>query len=1082
MTDAAPRARPRRAQGAAGSPQRAAPRGAEAAAPGPRATTRATHHTPATPAASETIRGFAERYPFPLDEFQLEALRALDAGRSVLAAAPTGTGKTVLADFGIELAREQGLRAIYTAPIKALSNQKFRDWRAVYGDTVGLLTGDVTQNPDGSTLVMTTEVLRNMLLQSAHALDDAGCVIFDEVHFLADPDRGTTWEEAILYCPRHVQLVCLSATVANADEIATWISHVHRETILVSHATRAVPLEHYYYLDGGLHLLVDAGGVAAAPLRVGGEARYPRPAGVPDRARPREAPRPREVVQTLGDGEMLPAIYFLFGRRACEVAAHDCAGLDLIGDRGSRRARRERIEAYLDLLGPEDRQLEQVQRLVGLLYRGIAFHHAGLLPLLKSLVEELFAAGLLGVVFATETLALGINMPARSVVIAEHTKFDGESRRPLLPNEYAQLVGRAGRRGLDAKGFAISLYSPWVACPEVLDLITGELLPIRSAFTPRYNTVASLWDGSAAARDRLVRLFASSLRQFQMNDELKVAAAEVEALRGRAAAFHYRCPFEGIPDDAVVEYLTLRRNLAEARKRAQRARADTESLRRQLLRPPWPAPAPEQVRREMQRFAGGEVIYVSGARAPRRRGAADGRPPTADRRRGGSKVVGRPSSVVTNTLELPGPGDWGVFIRRYRSGPGLVLIGDEVLHVAQWADVTRLPEGKPAVDLPEALREIDGPVADVRALLGPREWRRLRSALARLDLPDLAEVEARRLRAARQGYERHLAAGGEREGSAAREVEDLEAAVAAHPCHACPYRAEHEQALRREMAALRALSEAEQHAAGLEAAAASQAHRTLESLVGVLTRFGFLEPVPPHPPPAARRRAAGDGPAVPEADGALPRPTEKAAVLTRVYDPNGLLLVDLALRGAFDQLAPAEVMELLSWFCYDREGPRWNRNTLTPRLWEARDVLSDALEAVQRAEAEAGLAITTGPNQSFFGPVLAWCRGAAFADLLERIPVSEGDLLQAMTKTLDLGTQLREALREGAPHRLQARSLAAKLEVGDRRLRRGLVAQSLRLATALPAPAPPTPVPAPQPAAEPGSDRPKRRRRAPLPA
>ncbi|MDQ3701184.1 MAG: DEAD/DEAH box helicase, partial [Chloroflexota bacterium] len=346
---------------------------------------------------SGSIRDFAARYPFSLDQFQLSAIRALDAGRSVLAAAPTGTGKTVLAEFGIHLAREQGLRTIYTSPIKALSNQKFRDWRAIFGSEVGLLTGDVTENPGGSILVMTTEVLRNMLLQSTHTLDGVACVVFDEVHFLADPERGTTWEEAIIHCPKHVQLVCLSATVANAAEIASWISLVHRETILVSHFQRAVPLEHYYYVDGQPHLLVDAAGDVLERLRVGGEARHPRPAGIPADARPRGVPRPQDVVRDLEHAGMLPAIYFLFSRRTCELQATDCAALDLFGDREARRARRERIDAYLALLEPEDRELEQVQRLSALLARGIAFHHAGVLPMLKGLVEELFAAGLIGV-------------------------------------------------------------------------------------------------------------------------------------------------------------------------------------------------------------------------------------------------------------------------------------------------------------------------------------------------------------------------------------------------------------------------------------------------------------------------------------------------------------------------------------------------------------------------------------------------------------------------------------------------------------------------------------------------------------
>ncbi len=1016
---------PNAVEGASQATEPTSRRQARSAGAGP-ATRRRRRAAPAIASiTSDTIRRFAARYPFPLDDFQLEALHALDAGRSVLAAAPTGSGKTVIAEFAIHLAREQGLRAIYTSPIKALSNQKFRDWRAVYGD-VGLLTGDVTENPDGKVLVMTTEVLRNMLLQTPHVLDDVGCVIFDEVHFLADPERGTTWEEAILYCPKFVQLVCLSATVANADEIATWISLVHRETVLVSHRTRPVPLEHYYFVDGRLELLVDAAGLARAPLRVGGESRYPRPAGIPAGARPREIPRPRDVVLTLEQEGMLPAIYFLFGRRACELAAESCAALDLIGDRAARRRRHERISAYLNLLSPEDQALEQVQRLVALLQRGIAFHHAGLLPLLKALVEELFAAGLIGVVFATETLALGINMPARSVVIAEPVKFDGETRRPLTPNEYSQLVGRAGRRGLDAKGFAVSLYSPWMSCAEVLSIITGELLPIKSAFTPRYNTVAALWDGSAAARDRLVRLFGSSLRQFQVNDELKSAAAEVETLRARAEALHYRCPYEGVPDTAIVEYNGLRRDLSDARKRARQAEAGRAVLLRQLARPPWPVPPPDEVRREFQRFQGGEVIYVSGVR-----GRAE--PP--------------------HTLEDIRPGGWGVFIRRLGGGPGLVLIGNRVEAITQWGDVTRVPEGRPTVELPEALLQVSGPVENVRALLGPREWRRLQTRLKRLDLPDLAGVEARRLESARQQLERDLARVRESEERAAGELRSLEAALQEHPCHRCPVRSEHERSLRREMAALRALAEAERHAAALEDEAATQAQRTLAALTGVMARFGYLEPVAAkgmavrrlHDAPLAGARTDV------EAGEALLRPTDKAAVLARVYDPNGLLLLNLAWDGLFDALAPAELMEVLSWFCYDREGPRWNRYQLTPRLWDLRPRLGEALAAVQRAEAEAGLAITAGPNAGFYGPVLAWCRGATFASLLEQMPVSEGDLLMAMNKTLDLGSQLREALRAGAPHSSQARRLAPKLEVGDHLLRRGIVAQSLRLGTGLPA-------------------------------
>ncbi|HEX2513080.1 MAG TPA: DEAD/DEAH box helicase, partial [Chloroflexota bacterium] len=869
-------------------------------------------------------------------------------------------------------------------------------------------------------LVMTTEVLRNMLLQDVHSLDGVACVVFDEVHFLADPDRGTTWEEAIIYCPRHVQLVCLSATVANAPEIASWISLVHRDAVLVRHDQRAVPLEHLYYVDGTLHLLVDEYGEVKERLRVGGEARYPRPAGIPTSARPRNVPRPRDVVQEAEEAGMLPAIYFIFGRRACETAAEDCAALDLLRDRDARRARRERIDSYLELLEPEDRQLEQVQRLTTLLGRGIAFHHAGLLPILKVLVEELFSAGYIGVVFATETLALGINMPARSVVIAEQTKYDGESRRPLLPNEYAQLTGRAGRRGLDPRGYAITLYSPWFSCPEVIDLITGELLPIRSAFTPRYNTVAALWDGTAAGRERLVRLFGSSLRQFQMNDELKAVAAEVDSLREAATAAHFSCPYDGIPDEAVVQYAALRRQLSEARKRLQRAEESAASARRQAVRPPWAVPTSQVVRREMQRFSGGELVYLSGNRS-----------------------AGSPDADEGLPEPEPRPGSWGVFLRRHGGGPGLVLQDGRVEHIDRWADVTWLPDGKPAIDLPVPLRDVEGPGVDARALLGPRGWRSLQGAIRRLDLPDLAAQETKRIAAVWEQEQRASQGTAARVAEAGAEVHGLQEQLEAHPCHGCPVRGDHERALRREADALRRQAEAEAEADRLEAAAASQAERTLDSLTAVMHRFDVLT-LPPAP-------VEPDGTPSGGPPGVL-QPTERCAVLSRVYDPNGLLLTALAWAGELDHLAPAELMEALSWFCYDREPPRWNRNTVTSRLWELRPRIGETIDAVQSEEARMELAMTSGPNPGFFGPVLAWCRGAIFGDLLERIPLSEGDLLLALNKTLDLATQLREALRSGAPNDLNARALAAKLEVGDRLLRRGIVAQSLRLATGAPAP------------------------------
>jgi superfamily II RNA helicase len=473
------------------------------------------------------IAEFAARYPFNLDKFQLEAIGELANRRSVLVAAPTGTGKTVVAEFAVFMALREGLRAFYTTPIKALSNQKFRDFRDQYGaDLVGLMTGDIVENPDGQVVIMTTEVLRNMLLQTPEELEKVGIVVFDEVHYLADPERGTTWEEAIICLPKHIQLVCLSATVSNAAELAEWISRVHRPISLVFHNERAVPLEHYFFFKGKLHRFLTADGrVIRMFPGVGGEYRRRNRSG-----KPAPEPTPVEVLTSLRSEGMLPAIYFLFSRRATEEAAGAAAQRSFFPTRGARRRVEEVVADYLGRLAPEDRRLAQVVKLTGCLERGVAFHHAGLLPLLKVMVEELFNAGLLGAVFATDTLALGINMPAKTVVIGEFTKYDGESRRILTPNEYQQMTGRAGRRGMDEQGYSVILYSPWVAFEEILEVATAPLYPVESAFRVRYNTVLNLWLRAGTDRQALRRiewLLDSSFRQFQLERQLRVLEEEL---------------------------------------------------------------------------------------------------------------------------------------------------------------------------------------------------------------------------------------------------------------------------------------------------------------------------------------------------------------------------------------------------------------------------------------------------------------------------------------------------------------------------------------------------------------------------
>jgi len=533
----------------------------------------------------DAVELYRSRLPFQLDPFQLEAMQSLTQGNSVLVAAPTGTGKTVIAEFAVHLALSRGLRALYTTPIKALSNQKFRDFRSQYGDKAGLMTGDLVENPAGQLLVMTTEVARNMLVQNPESFKDVGCLVFDEVHYLADPERGTAWEESILLAPPYVQLVCLSATVANAEEVAEWISTTGREVSLIESDERVVPLKHRYYLDGKLLPLLE-GNRPLLPAAKQSRPQPPRRRGTPLNGRRAErrspelegAPDPPEVVEALDNANLLPAIYFLFSRRAVEEAAESCRRLNLLSRAEALEVRRL-ARQQLASLPPEDQELEQLQRLLSLLPRGIGFHHAGLLPPFKTLVEELLAAGKLRVVFATDTLALGINVPARSVVLGEMTKYDGRSRRLLSAGEYRQLTGRAGRRGMDAVGYAVLLHSPWVGLDRMLEVATGEVAPLVSAFRPSYSTVLNLWQ-QPEDEERLAQLIAGSLGQFHHAGQIRSLVEEREALASALAGIHTGCPRDGGPVNWLAQEKTLKKEQERAESALNRAAKEADSLAR----------------------------------------------------------------------------------------------------------------------------------------------------------------------------------------------------------------------------------------------------------------------------------------------------------------------------------------------------------------------------------------------------------------------------------------------------------------------------------------------------------------------
>ncbi|HEY3239830.1 MAG TPA: DEAD/DEAH box helicase, partial [Acidimicrobiia bacterium] len=447
-----------------------------------------------------------------LDPFQHEALDALDTGRSVLVAAPTGSGKTVVAEYAIERALEEGRKAFYTTPLKALSNQKYGDLVRAHGvDRVGLLTGDNSINGEAPVVVMTTEVLRNMIYSASPTLEGLRYVVLDEVHYLQNPYRGAVWEEVIIHLDSTVDLVCLSATVSNAEEFADWIQTVRGETTAVIEERRPVRLRHLYLVGDreseSLHLLPTfveyplsaEGEPAGGDLRPNPEAhrldsKAVRRPGLRGRPKGRlSTPRRFEVVDLLDDEDMLPAIYFIFSRAACDQAVEQtlAAGIRLT-DPDERAVIREIAEAKVGSLSDTDLEVLGYPQWIAGLEAGLAAHHAGMVPPMKEAVEVAFSRGLVKVVFATETLSLGINMPARSVVIEKLSKFTGERHEFLTPGEYTQLTGRAGRRGIDDLGYAVVLWNPFVPFDQVAALASTRSYALRSSFRPTYNMAANL--------------------------------------------------------------------------------------------------------------------------------------------------------------------------------------------------------------------------------------------------------------------------------------------------------------------------------------------------------------------------------------------------------------------------------------------------------------------------------------------------------------------------------------------------------------------------------------------------------------
>ncbi len=748
------------------------------------------------------LAAFRALYDFEFDDFQVAACRALADGQSVLLAAPTGSGKTVVGEFAVHLALAQGRKCFYTTPIKALSNQKYADLVSRYSaDQVGLLTGDNSVNGEAPVVVMTTEVLRNMLYAGSPTLTGLGHVVLDEVHYLADRFRGAVWEEVIIHLPESVALTALSATVSNAEEFGDWLSSVRGGTTVIVDEERPVPLWQHMLVGNRLYDLFawpkDGGGAdgrrSARPevnpelVRVAQRdaMAHRGPGGRPGRAGPRGArggrperggrpdrggppgrgprflpPRRADVIARLDRAALLPAITFIFSRAGCDAAVQQClaARIRLTTEEEADQIAAIVAERVADIPAEDLPVLGFDDWLAGL-ERGIAAHHAGMLPTFKEVVEELFAAGLIRAVFATETLALGINMPARTVVLERLDKWNGDAHTPLTAGEYTQLTGRAGRRGIDVEGHAVVLWQPGIDPASVAGLAGTRTYPLNSSFRPSYNMAVNLVGQVGVSRAN--RLLESSFAQFQADRAVVGLARQARRLRDSMAGLAATCDRGDFAEYARIRAeLTLREKEQAKSRSAARRLAVVDALRA---------------------LVAGDVIVVPGGR------------------RAGVAVVLEPGADTAS--------------------PTLLLLTDQ-------HQVRRLG---PA--------DCTDPVVAVERVKIPARFSH-RSPQQRKDLAatmrnKLAGRDARDLR--RVARDR-AAAGGVPDDNAAA-IADLRARLREHPCHRCPDAETHARQSER-------YQRLEREAQVLERRVAGRAHviaRTFERVCGVLGQLGYLD-------------------------------------------------------------------------------------------------------------------------------------------------------------------------------------------------------------------------------------------------
>jgi ATP-dependent RNA helicase HelY len=738
------------------------------------------------------LGAFQNLYEFSFDDFQLEACRALSAGHGVLLAAPTGSGKTVAAEFAVHLALAEGRKCFYTTPIKALSNQKYADLVRRYSAAkVGLLTGDNSINGEAPVVVMTTEVLRNMLYAGSPTLAGLGYVVLDEVHYLANAFRGAVWEEVIIHLPESVRLVALSATVSNAEEFGDWLSQVRGGTTVIVDEHRPVPLWQHMLVGSRLYDLFTGADGGRGPQagrtpkvnpelrrvtersgegRGGGWAAERKAPGRPARGGRRpvrfRVPRRPEVIDRLDAAGLLPAITFIFSRAGCDAAVQQCVAANL------RLTTPEEAAEITDLvrrrtadLPEEDRPVLGYGDWLAGLQRGIAAHHAGMLPTFKEVVEELFTAGLIRAVFATETLALGINMPARTVVIERLDKWNGENHADLTPGEYTQLTGRAGRRGIDVEGHAVVLWQPGVDPVAVAGLASTRTYPLTSSFRPSYNMAVNLV--GQVGRRRAAALLESSFAQFQADRAVVGIARRARQIRQSMEEIKVSCDLGDF-----AEYESIRRELSQ--------HEAEQSRRRSAARRAEAAASLEQLHR-------GDIVQVP-----------------AGRRAGIALVLESPAPAAAGDADPPG-----------------------LLVLTAGRQVKRLS----AADFPMPVTPIDR----VRI----PSWFSVRSAKHRRDLASTVrnKLVGHDLSRPPPGAGRRGSGEADGPGRSQADIERLRRRLRQHPSHGCPDREEHAREDER-------YYRLEREAQDLERRVAGRTHviaRTFDRVCAVLDQLGYTD-------------------------------------------------------------------------------------------------------------------------------------------------------------------------------------------------------------------------------------------------